>query len=113
MNRREILTAVPAALVAGAHPAVPRKDETPVVRAYQKWRRLKDRWCAADGVTDDESNAWCDIVNEAGRAVVDAPSESAMDLIYKLIAHTHDGDHDISEADGGERIWEEARALVA
>ncbi len=117
MNRRDILAAAPAAglaaMVAGALPAV-AMAETPVRQAYLAWKHSFDGWTAdmERDSSDENSDRWCMATFRLADDILDIPSEGPMDLIWKIMAYSFHGQHEIGDGDRGEQIWTEARALV-
>lgn len=115
MKRRQLLKLAPAALAAGAVPvAAVASEETPVMRAYRVWREGLDAYTEASkgDLTNTENDAWCMKVYALADDVLDQPSTGPLDFVYKLIAQTFDGDHDIGDCPRKEEIWAEARALI-
>lgn len=117
MKRRSLLKALPAALAVGAAPAIAAvAEETPVQRAYKAWEAARIDWeqtANADLLSDDEETAWCHRVYKLADDVLDQPSTGPLDFVYKLMAHTFYGDHEVGNCPRGEELWAEARALVA
>lgn len=117
MNRRSLLKALPAAVVAGAAPAaalcIADPAETPVMRLFREWEAA----VAAHGaMSDDQHEASdeaysqiCDIESEMLRE----PCQTAQDFTAKIIAWTGEGVHTLPDATDNPGLWAEARALVA
>lgn len=91
-----------------------RAEMTPVQRKYHEWKRTKEAREADMERDDSDGNGsrWCEITYRLADDVVNTPSEGPMDLIYKLMAFTFHGQHELDQTEGAERIWAEARALV-
>lgn len=96
------------------HGSFTAKVETPVMRLYREWDAARASWQAAvEGqMADEESNRWCETVARMADDVLDAPSQSPMDFICKLMAQTFHGDHEISSCPRGDELWTEARAMI-
>ncbi len=62
--------------------------------------------------SDENGNRWCAATFKLADEILDIPSEGPMDFIFKLMAYTFDGEHQIDDGDAGEKIWIEARSLV-
>lgn len=118
MNRRALLKALPAVAAAGI-PAValsgeilPPLNETPIAAMYHRMMQLH-READRIGRSTDEAQALDDQMMELADQIVDLPIRGPMDLIYKIMGHTVNGDHDLGDCPRGKDIWAEARALVA
>lgn len=114
MNRRDLLTAAPAALVAGALPAA-AATETPVMALFREWRS-HNAWLngpATDGMPDEEFDSLCADDMEMVERMLLEPAHDVRDVCAKLIAVTDFGEL-ISYAglEGAERLPAEARALI-
>jgi len=116
MKRRDLMKLAPVALAAGAVPTVAAAtEETPVMRAYQEWESARIAWEKAagdDGMSDEEGTAWCYKVYDLADDVLEQPSTGPLDFIYKLMAQSFHGQHDIGDCPRGEELWAEARALI-
>ncbi|NPD15801.1 hypothetical protein HOY34_11370 [Xinfangfangia sp. D13-10-4-6] len=117
IDRRQLLAAGPAAglaaLIAGAVP-VEAMAETPVQQAYLAWKRSFDGWTAdmERDSSDENGDRWCMATFKLADDILDIPSEGPMDLIWKIMAYSYHGQHEIGDGARGEEIWAEARALV-
>lgn len=114
MKRRDVLTAAIAAPALAVPVVAEAKSETTVMRKYFEWKKSVDAWKAdmERDDSDENGNRWCKLTYDLADSIVDIPSEGPMDFIYKLMAYTYHGEHDLSDTDGGSRLWAEARALV-
>ncbi|WP_017999057.1 hypothetical protein [Paracoccus sp. N5] len=117
MNRRALLKALPAAVVAGAAPAaalcVVDLAETPVMRMFRQWVAEETRLNGEEGRTMPESQFNADLFaqNELSNRIMEAPAEDARDMIAKALAWTSYGTFELPNDDHA--FWAEARALVA
>lgn len=118
MKRRDMLKGAPSLLalpVVGiaAGEGIASAD-TLVIRAYREWKAGLDAWNkAVEGdITDEEGAAWCNKVMDLADNVLDQPSTGAMDFVYKLMAQSFHGEHDISSCPRGDELWAEARGMV-
>lgn len=115
MKRRDVLTAGAVTLVAPLAPmAAQAATETPVMRKYAEWKRSRDDWMADlnRDPSDENSDRWCAATFKLADEILGIPSECPMDFIYKLMAYTFHGQHEIGDGQNGEKLWAEARALV-
>lgn len=115
MKRRDLMKAAPVALAVGSLPsAAAAAVETPVLLAYRKWQAALDAWSnAAKGdLSDEEGSACCFEVSQLADEVLDQPSTGPLDFVYKLMAQSFHGQHDIGACPRGDELWAEARALV-
>lgn len=108
MNRRALLKALPAAVVAGAVPAV--AEESPILSTYREIIRLRDACCVAE--TDTEAGALCDQLFVLANDIVKIPARDLGEMMLKFLGHTVGGDHETGECPSSEQLWAEARALV-
>lgn len=111
MNRRSVLTAIPAVTVVGTVPAA-AAIETPVMRVYREWKAALEAWETANFLSEAEAGACCNAVFRLADKVLDQPSAGSMDFVYKLMAQSFFGAYDIGDCPRGQEIWAEARALV-
>ncbi|SIS86932.1 hypothetical protein [Paracoccus saliphilus] len=109
MNRRQLIAAAPATLIAGSAVS---GTVTPIEATYREIVRLRAIQ-NADGLSDDQVDAWGDKVMELADGIIDMPSQGPMDFIYKIMGYTLDGEHELDQSHLGKRLWVEARALVA
>lgn len=109
MNRRSLLSALPAVLAAGAVPAVAVAAETPIAAMHREITRLQaissDR-----NVSPETADEACDRMMELANAIVDLPATTADDLLRKIMGYTVNGNHELDS--GSAQIWDEARALI-
>ncbi|QRZ13743.1 hypothetical protein JWJ88_03505 [Paracoccus methylovorus] len=112
MNRRALLKAMPAALVAGAAPAVAVADEeTPIAAMYREIIRLREVACDRS-LPEAEGDAACDQMMDLANDIVDLPARDADDFLRKVLGYTVNGDHEIGDGPKAAEIWAEARALI-
>lgn len=119
VTRRTLLAVGSAAgAVTLVTPLVPvaaqAATETPVQLKYGEWKRSRDDWMAdmeRDG-SDENGDRWCAATYRLADEILDIPSEGPMDLIYKMMAYTFHGQHEVGDGQKGEKLWAEARALV-
>lgn len=103
MNRRQLLSGVPAAGMAMSATAQPGPDQTPILRLFEKHCSLTSAGKENREFADDPR----DQIEEEMMAL---PSTCAADLAAKMIvAHCY-GEFSCLELDC--RVWTEARALV-
>lgn len=115
MKRRNLMIAAPMALAVSSMPvAAAVAEETPVLLAYRKWQAALDAWnnAAKGDLSDEEGNAWCFEVSQLADNVLDQPSNGPLDFVYKLMAQSFHGQHDIGSCPRGDELWAEARAFV-
>lgn len=115
MKRRTLLTAGAVTPVAPLAPALAvAATETPVMRKYAEWKRSRDDWQVDldRDSSDENSDRWCAATFKLADEILGIPSEGPMDFIYKLMAYTFHGQHEIGDGSNGEKLWAEARALV-
>lgn len=113
MNRRALLTAVPALAMAGAVPAMASGPETPIMQTYREIMRLRDTIDATSGGLDEEYDRLASDMFDLADRIVDMPCQSTTDFVYKLMGHTINGDHDTGECPRRADLWSEARALIS
>ncbi|KHQ51091.1 twin-arginine translocation signal domain-containing protein [Mameliella alba] len=116
-RRGFIKSASTAALAATATPALAyqgSEPDTPVMRAYRKWRPLRDRMFSSEveGLTYEEEDAEWDIVLEAEARVLEAPCQCPQDFIAKVLAASSFGEFPLGDNDQRPVLWAEAEALV-
>ncbi|NPD15771.1 hypothetical protein HOY34_11210 [Xinfangfangia sp. D13-10-4-6] len=120
MQRRDLLIASGAALTASLGTQAVKAacvlnfEETPVQQAYLAWKRSLDGWTAdmERDSSDENGDRWCMATFKLADDILDIPSEGPMDLIWKIMAYSYHGQHEIGDGARGEEIWAEARALV-
>ncbi|UFS67757.1 hypothetical protein LO749_16835 [Paracoccus denitrificans] len=117
MNRRALLAAAPAALVAVPASALCIIDpaDTPVMRLFREWQVLNDY------LNGEESDA---LPREAFEAelrrlyrmeieLFETPSQTMTDLAAKVISITVDSEREMMGPAVIPEFWAEIRALVA
>ncbi|WP_423212365.1 hypothetical protein [Paracoccus yeei] len=89
-------------------------EETRVMRAYREWQAALNAWKEASQgeISDEEGDAWCSKVSKLADDVLDQPSTGPLDFVYKLMAQSFHGLHDIGACPRGDELWAEARTLV-
>lgn len=116
MNRRILLAAMPAALIAGPAAALCVLDpaETPVMRLFREWQTEFQRVEHATGMSSEDYQTEDLKVHALVARMVATRAENARDVCAKLTAFTFDGEH-FADDDGtlSRTILAEARALVA
>lgn len=116
MNRRSLLKALPAAVVAGAAPAaalcvVPQ--ESPIAALHREIVRRHAFLNSDHGLSEEDFDSYNIETVAMADQIVDLPARNADDMLRKIMGYTINGDHDLSETDAARRIFAEARALVA
>lgn len=113
MNRRQLIAAAPAAFLSGPAPASGMSPMEVKYREVIQIRDIVESGIRLHGMQDEEADALMIRAFEIADEMIDMPSREPMDLIYKIMGYTMDGAHEITAGEQGERIWSEARALVA
>ncbi|OWJ70898.1 hypothetical protein CDV50_11225 [Haematobacter massiliensis] len=118
--RRALLNAAVAIPITGViwkgmFSDTPHVQEPSVRRAYLAWRSALD-FLEGEGqsLPGDEQDALSDRVYDLADVVLNTPSATPMDTLYKVIAYTFDGEHFLAGGDpGADQILAEARAFLA
>lgn len=87
MKRRDLMWAAPAALLAGAVPAV-AEPETPVMKAYREYVAYRE-WLngpATDGFPCDLFDRKVENLNRLVERIADTPSQCPSDTAIKFFA---------------------------
>lgn len=116
MKRRDILKMAPAALVAGAVPAVALdQPETPVETLFREWLRLfeieQSVYEVSPAGSDAETAAATQSLMAVERKMVAVPAQTERDWMLKAVAISCFGVFPVE--DEHHPIWAEAKALVA
>ncbi|WP_287885980.1 MULTISPECIES: hypothetical protein [Paracoccus] len=116
MKRRDLMRLAPAALVAGAAPAVRAAgvEETPVMKLFREWEHLHQFVCtsASNDMPDEEWNPLHDRVWDIADQIFATPAQTAQDFIAKVICNTVWGEHGLPDEGQNPALWTEARALI-
>ncbi|MDQ7264074.1 hypothetical protein NM680_19980 [Paracoccus sp. PS-1] len=118
MKRRDLMRLAPAALVAGAAPAVGAAgvEETPVMKLFREWQVAHDAEVVAFRESDTGECAMCEAATDRRTSVekrlIAAPCEGLGDWALKVMAWTCFGDFTIEDSCGRHDLWAEARALI-
>ncbi|WP_434286316.1 hypothetical protein [Celeribacter sp. SCSIO 80788] len=117
MNRRELLAAAPAALVAGALPAIAGDAETPISKMFREWVRLDlEEERTYENEPTGEGDALCDAATarkcDLARRIQNTPAQSLADLGMIIMAMSDFGNYGV-RMNETEQFRKEARALVA
>ncbi|MFH5773606.1 hypothetical protein ACHFJ0_05090 [Paracoccus sp. NGMCC 1.201697] len=117
INRRAILKLAPVALVAGAAPALsgeilPPIAESPIAAMHREITRL-DQITNASGISEEEMDAACDLMMELADRIVDIPARNTEEMFLKIMGHSVNGTHDLSNCPYGAELWAEARTFAA
>lgn len=91
----------------------PRTGESPIAALHREIVRRNTFLNGDHGLSEEEFDAYnMETVALADR-IVDLPARNADDMLRKIMGYTINGDHDLSEGDRAQRIFAEARALLA
>lgn len=119
MNRRNLLTAIPALGLAGigvATVATAQPVQTPVEVLFREWQRLHDIMESAYEVSETgegpEIDAASDELREAEMALMNKPCQSVADVGFKVIAATAYGIWQTSDLSQPE-MWAEDKTMTA
>lgn len=112
VTRRNFLASAPAAVALTAAPlAAEAATETPIAAMHRELTRLVAQMNDGSLPSAEGERLWRESVRIAD-GIVDLPSTGPMDFIFKMMAHTYNGEHDLGDCPRGEELWAEARALV-
>jgi len=116
MKRRDLMRLAPAALMAGAAPAVGAAgvEETPVMKLFREWEPLYQfvGASARNGMPEEEWNQLHNRVWDIADLIVATPAQTAQDFIAKVICNTVWGEHGLPDEGQNPSLWAEARALI-
>ncbi|WP_424974286.1 hypothetical protein [Dinoroseobacter sp. S124A] len=112
ITRRSLLASLPAvaAVPASAAPG------TPVMRRYRVWLAHYDHLSSPEALClpNDPFDQMCQDSSDRAKALIDTRSESATDMLAKLMAFTENGEDLIQDGnDRSKALVEEARATLA
>lgn len=119
MNRRCLLTAVPAVgfvglIGASAVPAV-AATETPVMAMFREWQPIAAWLNGPEGQaasTEDFDHVNDQRIDLEDR-MMNEPARSAADVLAKMTARTHFGEDEMGSAAHLPQVWAEAREMIA
>ena len=114
MNRRDLMRAAPAVLVAGAAPAVD-STVTPVERLFREWESqaaIVDAACNDKAMPDEEFDELVGRQTDLENMIWNTPSRDTRDLAMKFYARSCVGTQDVPSAFAEPQFWDEARALI-
>ena len=119
MNRRNLMKLAPAALAAGAVPAVGMSggvvaaEETPVMKLYRQWRITQAKTERAPRDMPDEGfDALVEAHVAIERQMMQEPAQDARDWVIKIAAWTDFGVFCVQDRGENEALWAEARTLI-
>lgn len=110
-TRRAFLKGLPVVTAAIAAPVMAQATETPVMALFRQWEYAHTAGNDMS-LTEAESEAWCEVMSDLERRIVNTPSQTAQDVAAKVLAWTNYGDYTL-DWQGGAAFWEEAKRLVA
>lgn len=109
MNRRTLLSALPAVAVAPG--AALAEAEASIASMYREIIRQRDIGNDPN-VSDEMSDAALNRMAHLADAIVDLPARNLGEMMLKFLGHTINGDHGTDECPDSDRLWAEARSLL-
>lgn len=110
MNRRQIISAAPAASLIGFIPAVAAADETPVMALFRQWQTVHD-FANCEDTPNDVHNAACRELTKLEGLIAGTPSRNSTDVLMKFCSLTEFGGFTLS-SQVSDDIWDEARTFI-
>lgn len=117
MNRRNLLKAAPASILAASLPAdgfASSEAETPIMAMYRHWKTIDARVNGPVGraMPEPEFDREVDDMLAFELKMLLTPSEDARDFVCKLFVFTGAGVLGMPDDEVAPDLWEEARALI-
>lgn len=85
---------------------------SPIHLAFQEWQAARQVVETGDHKTDEEFAPLHARMNAVAGDILEVNPEGPMDVVYKFIAVTAFGQHDLGDVRGGRRVYDDARALI-
>lgn len=113
INRRRLLSAIPAVAVLPAMAAVPAsaKTETPMSALFREWEHIRSLKKAP--MSEDEYDALLDRQIALEDEMIITRAQNASDWAMKIMAYSCLGESGLPDHHDNPALWAEARALIA
>lgn len=114
MNRRVLLTAVPASALSAAIPTSAMSyADTPVMHLYRGWqaqaRKIEE---APRDMPEDEFDALVEVQTEIENRMMMTPAQAIHDFVIKVVIFTDEGLFQLPGRTENPAFWREAVAIV-
>lgn len=118
MNRRDLLTALPALAVSAPATAIAQEPESAIMRLFGEWqaarKREKDLWAVWDETPDADALGDA-LAKETARIeweIIATPCQSARDFVAKVVSWTCNGELALPGKSEDAALWAEANELI-
>lgn len=118
MNRRDLLTTLPALAVAAPSAAIAQEPETEIMRLFGEWKtavqRNRDMNAKSAEIPDFEvkSDKLLDEIFEIEKVILATPCQSPRDFVAKVASWTGFGEMGLPSKDDNAALWAEADKLI-
>lgn len=114
MNRRDLLTTLPALAVSIPSTAIAQEPETEIMRLFREWQVYYE-WIegfGTNGMSDEAFNRVCDGLSEIEHKILSVPCKDPRDFVAKVVSWTRFGEADLPLRGDNAALWAEANKLI-